>query len=124
MSVDIYIGFAMMAATVARSSLNCLQQSAFASSDIWLRLMLEDRFQIPFQGVRPVCQSRDRNTDSPVNFKAHCWRNRCKAFAQTWCQARVRFRVSYVFDSSTQRMDSQRHIQITRGHCFRVDFRF
>lgn len=85
----------MTAATVARASLNCLHQNAFAGGDIWLRLMLEDHFQIPFQGVRPVCHSRDRNTGSPVNFKAYWDSNRCKAFAQTWCKARVRFRVTH-----------------------------
>lgn len=85
----------MTAVTVARSSLNCLHQYAFAHGDIWLRLMLEDHFQIPFRGVRPVCQSRDRNTSSPVNFKAYWDSYRCRAFAQTWCEARVRFRVTY-----------------------------
>lgn len=75
---------AMTAATVARASLNCLHQNAFANGDIWLRLMLEDHFQIPFQGVRPVCQNRDRNTGGPVNFKAYWDSNHCKAFAQTW----------------------------------------
>lgn len=57
---------AMTAATVARSSLNSLQQNA--NGDIWLRLVLEDHYQIPFQGVRPACQSRERNTGSPMNF--------------------------------------------------------
>lgn len=78
-SSDIHISFPMTAATVARSSLNGLHQNAFANGDIWLRLMLEDHFQIPFQGARPVCQCRDRNTGSPVNFKAYWDSNHCKA---------------------------------------------
>lgn len=83
----------MTVATVARASLNRLHQNA--GGVIWLRLILEDHFQIPFQGVRPVCQSRDRNTGSPVNFKAY-WDSNCyKAFAQTWCKARVRFQVTH-----------------------------
>lgn len=91
---DIYIS-CVMTATAVISSLNCLHQYFFAHRDIWLRLVLEDHFQIAFQGVRPVCQRRDRNTSSLVNFKAYWDSNRCKAFAQTWCKARVRFRVTY-----------------------------
>lgn len=86
----------MTAATVAGSPLNCLHQNAFANRNIWLRLMLEDHFQILFHGVRPVCHSRERNTGSPVNFKAYSDSNHCKAFAQTWCKARVRFWVTDV----------------------------
>lgn len=46
--------------------------------------MLEDHFQIPFEDKkkkkRPVCHSSDRNTASPVNFKAYWDGYRCKAF--------------------------------------------
>lgn len=61
----------MTDATVARLSLNGL----FASGDIWLRLALEDHFQIPFEEIRPVSQRADREAGSPVNSKTY-WDHR------------------------------------------------